>query len=155
MLKTPLYYEDLEIGYKFESPGGRTFTNAEVVNFAQFTGDYNLIHIDHEFGKSSLYKENLVHGACVLVLTGGMFKRTEFAVATLETLQEMTGMAYIRFKAPVKFGDTIRLKCKVLEKEELDDETGLVSLSFNGVNQNGEVAMESQRTYKIVRAPQS
>ncbi len=151
MLKTPLYYEDVEVGFKFQSPGGRTFTNAEVVNFAQFTGDYNLVHLDHEFAKTSLYKENLVHGACVLAVAGGMFKRTEFAVATEDTLQEMTEMEYIRYKTPVKFNDTIHLECEVLSKEELDDKTGLVMLSFNGINQNGETAMESVRTYKIAR----
>ena len=46
MLQAPLYFEDVEVGYKFQSPGGRTITNAEVVNFAQITGDYNLVHLD-------------------------------------------------------------------------------------------------------------
>ena len=49
MLQAPLYFEDVEVGYKFQTPGGRTITNAEVVNFAQITGDYNLVHLDHEF----------------------------------------------------------------------------------------------------------
>ena len=40
MLQAPLYFEDVEVGYKFQTPGGRTITNAEVVNFAQITGDY-------------------------------------------------------------------------------------------------------------------
>lgn len=155
MLKSPLYYEDVELGCKFRSPGGRTFTNAEVVNFAQITGDYNLVHIDHEFAKNSLYKENLVHGACVLALTGGMFKRTEFAVATAETLGELTGMKHIMYKAPVKFNDTIHLECEVLAKEELDEDTGLITLAFNGVNQNGEVTMDSVRMYRIARNKQA
>lgn len=153
MLKAPLYFEDVEVGYKFQSQGGRTFTNAEVVNFAQITGDYNLVHLDREFAKNSLYKENLVHGACVLALTAGMFKRTEFAVATVDTLQEMTGMDYITYKAPVRFNDTIHLECEVLEKSEFDEETGLIKLAFNGVNQNGEVTMENVRSYKISRRP--
>ena len=37
MLQAPLYFEDVEVGYKFQSPGGRTITNAELQNFAQIT----------------------------------------------------------------------------------------------------------------------
>ena len=29
MLQAPLYFEDVEVGYKFQSPGGRTITNAK------------------------------------------------------------------------------------------------------------------------------
>ena len=86
MLQAPLYFEDVEVGYKFQTPGGRTITNAEVVNFAQITGDYNLVHLDHEFAKTGMYGENIAHGA--LTLTLGETCRTvaagESAVARTE-----------------------------------------------------------------------
>ena len=85
MLQAPLYFEDVEVGYKFQTPGGRTITNAEVVNFAQITGDYNLVHLDHEFAKTGMYGENIAHGALTLTLAGGMLKRTEFWSATDKT----------------------------------------------------------------------
>jgi len=151
MLKPCVYYEDVEVGYHFQSPGGRTFTNAEVVNFAQFTGDYNLIHIDHEFARTSLYKENLVHGACVLALTGGMFRRTDFALATADTLQELVEIEYIRYKVPVKFNDTVYLDCQILNKRDCDEESGYVTIAFNGINQNGQVVLESARVYQIAK----
>ena len=77
MLQAPMYFEDVEVGYKFQSPGGRTITNAEVVNFAQITGDYNLVHLDKEFAKTGMYGKNVAHGALTLTLVGGMLKRTE------------------------------------------------------------------------------
>lgn len=94
MLQAPLYFEDVEVGYKFQSPGGRTITNAEVVNFAQITGDYNLVHLDHEFAKTGMYGENIAHGALTLTLAGGMLKRTEFWSATAETLGDLTGFKH-------------------------------------------------------------
>lgn len=151
MLSSPLYFEDVEVGYKFQSPGGRTFTNAEVVNFAQITGDYNLVHIDHEFAKSSLYKENLVHGACVLALAGGMFKRTEFSVATAETLLDLVEMKHIKFLLPVKFNDTIHLECEILDKIDDGEDAGSVVIAFNGVNQNGEKTLDNLRIYKMAK----
>ena len=151
MLNTPLYFEDVEVGYKFQTPGGRTFTNAEVVNFAQFTGDYNLVHIDKEFAKSSLYGENLVHGACVLALAGGMFKRTEFATATADTLLDLTAFKHISFVAPVKFGDTIHLECEIVEKIDDGEDTGSIVMAFNGFNQKGEKTMDNLRVYKMAK----
>ena len=112
MLQAPLYFEDVEVGYKFQSPGGRTITNAEVVNFAQITGDYNLVHLDHEFAKTGMYGENIAHGALTLTLAGGMLKRTEFWSATAETLGDLTGFKHVKFMAPVKFNSTIHLETR-------------------------------------------
>lgn len=151
MLNAPLYFEDVEVGYKFQTPGGRTFTNAEVVNFAQFTGDYNLVHIDKEFAKNSLYGENLVHGACVLALSGGMFKRTEFATATADTLLDLTEFKHIDFVAPVKFGDTIHLECEIVDKIDDGEDTGSIVMAFNGFNQRGEKTMDNLRVYKMAK----
>ena len=116
MLQAPLYFEDVEVGYKFQSPGGRTITNAEVVNFAQITGDYNLVHLDHEFAKTGMYGENIAHGALTLTLAGGMLKRTEFWSATAETLGDLTGFKHVKFMAPVKFNSTIHLECEITDK---------------------------------------
>lgn len=154
ILKTPLYFEDVEVGCRFRSPGGRTFTNAEVVNFAQFTGDYNLIHIDHEFARDSMYHENLVHGACVLSVLGGMFKRTDFAVATAQTLGKMTELRHIHFTAPVRFNDTVHLECEIVDKvDEGEEKTGLLMISFKGVNQKGETVLDNLRVYQIAKSP--
>lgn len=38
------------------------------MNFAQITGDYNLVHLDHEFAKTGMYGENIAHGALTLTL---------------------------------------------------------------------------------------
>jgi len=150
-MDSKLYFEDIVVGTKFSSPGGRTFTNAEVINFAQFTGDYNLIHVDHEFAKDSMYGVNLVHGACVLSLVGGMFKRTDFAVATADTLGSLVELRYINFVSPVRFNDTVKLECEVTGKEDMEGEEGLVSILFRGVNQRNETVLENLRIYRILK----
>ena len=49
-----LYLEDFEIGKTYESPG-RTITEADVVNFAGLSGDFNPLHMDEEFGKNNMF----------------------------------------------------------------------------------------------------
>ena len=43
-----LFFDDLEVGQQWTS-GGRTVTEADIVNFASFSGDFNPIHIDAEW----------------------------------------------------------------------------------------------------------
>src|SRR5439155_26159248 len=42
-----LYFDDLEVGQEWTS-GGRTITEADIVNLAGLSGDFNPTHIDHE-----------------------------------------------------------------------------------------------------------
>ena len=151
MLQAPLYFEDVEVGYKFQSPGGRTITNAEVVNFAQITGDYNLVHLDHEFAKTGMYGENIAHGALTLTLAGGMLKRTEFWSATAETLGDLTGFKHMKSMAPVKFNSTIHLECEITDKTDNGDGTGTIELAVHGIDQDGTLVLDNVRYYNIAK----
>ena len=131
MLQAPLYFEDVEVGYKFQSPGGRTITNAEVVNFAQITGDYNLVHLDHEFAKTGMYGENIAHGAL--------------------TLGDLTGFKHVKFMAPVKFNSTIHLECEITDKTDNGDGTGTIELAVHGIDQDGTLVLDNVRYYNIAK----
>jgi acyl dehydratase len=41
----PLFFEDVEVGFRFETPR-RTVTEADLVNFAGVSGDFNPLHSD-------------------------------------------------------------------------------------------------------------
>ena len=47
-----IYYEDIEVDAEHES-SGRTVTEADVVNFAGLSADFNNMHIDEEFAKNN------------------------------------------------------------------------------------------------------
>ena len=47
-----LYFEEFEMGMQVTT-SGRTVTEADVVNFAGISGDYNQIHTDLEFSKKT------------------------------------------------------------------------------------------------------
>ena len=68
------YFEQIEIGETYESPG-RTVTETDIVLFAGLSGDYNVIHTDAEFMKSSIFGERIAHGLLGLSIQAGLLTR--------------------------------------------------------------------------------
>lgn len=105
-----LYFDDLELGQTWES-GGRTVTEADIVNYAGFSGDFNPIHIDHEFAKSTPFRRVFAHGFGVFSMASGL------SVQSPPTrIVAMTKVKFWNFYLPVFAGDTIHLRSKVAEK---------------------------------------
>ncbi|HEV3440176.1 MAG TPA: MaoC/PaaZ C-terminal domain-containing protein [Gemmata sp.] len=105
-----LYFDDLEVGQEWTS-GGRTITETDIVNFAGFSGDFNPIHIDHEFAKTTPFRRPIVHGFGVFSIASGLGVLTP-PVRTLAMLR----VRQWTFQLPVFAGDTIRCTSRVLEK---------------------------------------
>jgi acyl dehydratase len=105
-----LYFDDLEVGNEWTS-GGRTVTEADIVNFAGFSGDFNPIHIDHEFAKTTPFRRPIAHGFAVFCMASGL---GVFAppVRTMAMLR----VNVWNFTQPVFAGDTIRSVSRVKEK---------------------------------------
>jgi acyl dehydratase len=110
----PLYFEDVEVGFRFETPG-RTVTEADLVAFAGVSGDFNPLHTDRVYAAQSIYGERIAHGALVLSLATGLRQRVGLFDGTLMGLLEIRSW---RFLAPVRIGDTIRVVTEVAELRE-------------------------------------
>ena len=70
------YFEDLNVGDRTTS-AARTVTEADIVNFAGLSGDYNPIHIDETFAENSPFKQRIAHGLLVLSIASGLFTNTD------------------------------------------------------------------------------
>ena len=133
------YYEDIEVGEAYESPG-RTVTETDLVLFAGLSGDYNVLHTDAELMKTSIFGERIAHGLLGLAIQSGLFSRSTKAYATLA----FVGLRW-RFKGPIKIGDTVRLRARVSAKrDDGKPEGGLVTVQRTVVNQRGEVVQEGE-----------
>src|SRR5437660_9849945 len=66
-----LYFEDVAVGQEWESPG-RTLTETDIVNFAGLSGDFNPIHVDHEFARTTPFRRPVAHGLLVLSMSSGL-----------------------------------------------------------------------------------
>jgi acyl dehydratase len=107
----PLYFEDVEVGLRFETLS-RTVTEADLVAFAGVSGDFNPLHTDAVYAAGTIYGERIAHGALVLSLATGLRQRTGLFDGTLMGLLEIRSW---RFLAPVLVGDTIRVVNEVTE----------------------------------------
>ena len=140
------YFDEIELGEEYESPG-RTVTEADIVMFAGLSGDYNVLHTDAELMKTSIFGERIAHGLLVLAIQSGLFSRSTKPYAT----QAFVGLRW-KFKAPIKIGDTIRLRARVLAKRETDKpDRGVVTLARTVVNQRGEVVQEGETDVLVER----
>ena len=113
------YFEDLEEG--MEDAFAKTITDADVITFAGISGDTNPIHLNHEFASETMFECQIVHG----MLTAS------FISTVIGTKLPGPGCIYVsqdlRFKAPVKVGDTVTATCTVTriipEKRMIEMET--------------------------------
>jgi len=99
------YYEDLKEG--MTDTFSKTVTEADITNFADISGDTNPAHLNKEFAAKTIFKDCIAHG----MLSVG------FISAALGTKLPGPGAIYVaqnlRFKAPVKAGDTVTARVTV------------------------------------------
>lgn len=132
-----LYFDDVEVGQEWESLG-RTVTETDIVNFAGLSGDFNPIHIDHEFCKNTVFRKPIAHGLLILSMGSGL----GLMYPPMRTLA-FVAIKDWRFLEPVYAGDTIRIRAKVLAKEERSrGKRGVITWNRQIVNQHGKAVEE-------------
>ena len=106
-----LYFDDVEVGQRWESLG-RTITEADIVNFAGLSGDFNPIHMDHEFAKATPFRRPIAHGLLVFSIASGLgLYAPPMRTLAIVSIQDW------QFKGPIFAGDTIHVRSTVLVKE--------------------------------------
>lgn len=105
------YFDDVAVGQEWLS-AGRTITETDVVNYAGLSGDFNPIHVDHHFARSTPFGKPIAHGLLVLAVGSGLM----VASPPMRT-QAFLGIRDWQFAAPVFIGDTVRVRTTVVEKE--------------------------------------
>jgi acyl dehydratase len=101
--RRPLFFDDLSVGDSWTS-GRRTVTEADIVQFAGVSGDFNPLHTDAVFAAETIYGRPIAHGALVLSIATGLRQQMGLFNGTLKGLLEIRSW---RFLAPVMPGDTI------------------------------------------------
>jgi acyl dehydratase len=142
----PLSFEDLRIGQEYRSPG-RTVTETDIVIFAGLSGDYNVLHTDAEYMKSSLFGERIAHGLLVLSIQQGLLDRG----MPQRTRESLVGLKW-KFKGPVRIGDTLHVRGRIAAKKDSDKpDWGLVTVEREVVNQLGEVVQSGETLHLVGR----
>ena len=99
--------EDLAVGQSASFT--KTVTEADIVKFAEVSGDNNPVHLDESFAQTTMFKGRIAHG----MLSAG------FISTVIGTRLPGSGTIYmsqtLRFKAPVRIGDTVTATCTITE----------------------------------------
>jgi len=144
-MPTGLLYEDYEIGARMVTRG-RTITEADIVNFAGLTGDYNPMHTDAEYMKTHLMGQRIAHGMLTLSYAVGQAYQLGFMEGTILAFRGLE----MKFSLPVFIGDTVHVELTVREKKDaLRMGGGLVTLDVKIVNQHGKTVQSGEWTVLV------
>jgi len=135
------YFDDFQIGDKIVTRG-RTITEADIVMFSAFSGDWHPLHTDIEYAKQGPFKERVAHGFLVLSVASGLLPLSEMAIIAFY------GMDKVRFIAPVKLLDTIHVEFETVGKQDRGERGGVVTFEQTIKNQRGEdVVVGTMRSF--------
>ncbi|UCD56172.1 MAG: dehydratase [Candidatus Hydrogenedentota bacterium] len=141
------YFDEIKIGDKVVSRG-RTIAEADLVNFSMLSADWFSLHSDAEYARNSMFGERIAHGLLVLSVASGLVPlEPEYTIA-------FYGMDRVRFINPTRIGDTLHVEGEVIEKEERNEQSGVVTYRQIVKNQRGEDVVASIMKVLMARKKQ-
>lgn len=136
-----LYLEEFEIGKEFISQG-RTITEADVVNFAGISGDFNPLHMDEEFGRKGVFGKRIAHGALGFSISTGLSNQMGLFFGTTIAFIECT----VKYTSPLLIGDTVHITIVPTSiKPSSKPGKGTLKQNLKLINQDGKTIMESSQ----------
>lgn len=98
-------FSEISVGLK--SVFSKTITEADIFAFTGITGDFNPLHVSEQYARASMFKARIAHG----MLVAGLI---DYTLTDLAGLGGIHISESVRFKAPVKIGDTITVESVVI-----------------------------------------
>lgn len=136
-----LFLEDLTVGQSAELV--RTVAEADLVAFAEVTGDNNPVHLDADYAAGTNFGERIAHG----MLSAG------YISAVLGTTLPGPGAIYLSqslaFKRPVKIGDEVTARVTVTA---IDDAKARVTFATTCLVR-GKVVVDGEAVVMAPRKP--
>ncbi len=146
------YFEEFEVGQKVIT-SGRTVTETDIVAFAGLSGDYNQIHTDAEFSKTTPFGQRVAHGLLGLSIASGLIVLVGLLEGTIMAFREINQW---KFSRPIYIGDTIHVEIEVKETKAMKRVGGgLVILELDVKNQHGETTMKGIWSALMMSKPES
>ena len=120
--------EGLQVGDSFRT--SRTFTDDDVIRFAQISRDYNPVHFDARFAKTRNLPAPICHGLLVASLATEIGGQIGWLASAMN----------FRFKGPVYVGETIRCSWVITAI----DQNGRAKASVTLTKEDGVTVIEAE-----------
>jgi len=130
-----LKFADIKVGDTASM--SKTISEYDIYTFAGLTGDFNPVHVNAEFAKSTMFKERIAHGMLSVGFISAVLGTSLPGVNTIYLGQELS------FKAPVKIGDTVTATVEVIEKVEGKNR---IILRTTATTQDGTLVIDGKAT---------
>ena len=146
-----LYFEQFEVGQRFEHLVRRTVTETDNLLFSALTMNPAALHLDAEYSKGTPFGERIVNSVFTLGLLVGLSVYDTTYGTTLGNL----GWDEVKFPRPVLIGDTLRASTIVAAKRESRSRTdsGIVTFEHRAYNQRDEEVASCRRAALMMKRP--
>ncbi len=147
-------FSELKVGDEFFSEGKISLQDLE--NYLAFSGIKNVL-----YEKKDDTSKKIVSGRAILSRMEGEFTRLEEMYGNLLIFYGMDGdpswkSRHARFLKPLYTDEKLKMKFKISEKTDLNEDYGLLSIDFEGSKENGDLVVVSKRNlYQIKKDPPS
>jgi oxepin-CoA hydrolase/3-oxo-5,6-dehydrosuberyl-CoA semialdehyde dehydrogenase len=132
------YFEELVVGHTVTT-AKHTITEADIVNFANVSGDHFYAHVDETSLDGTIFEKRVAHGYYLLSKAAGLFVDPKKGPVLLNY-----GVEEARFTKPVYPGATVGVRLTVKEKVEQekrsddDIKKGIVRFFVDMYDEEGE-----------------
>jgi acyl dehydratase len=131
-------FDDFAVGDSVVT-AGRTVDIGDITTFAGLTGDHYPLHTDEEFCRSTPFGGRVAHGPLTYGFAVGLVAMSGFLGDAITAFLECQGL---RALAPVRPGDTIRVRAVVAEAAPgSKPHYGTVRIDYTVLNQKDEEVM--------------
>ena len=143
-------FAELNVGDEFYSEC--KISSVELESYLSFSGIKNIIYDNNEFLNE---EKRMVSGRAILSKMEGEFTKLEEMYGNLLIFYGMDGDSswndrQTRFLKSLFTGEKLKIKFRISEKRELNEEFGLIGIDFEGVNEEGKTAVISKKNlYQI------
>ncbi len=143
------YFEELHIGDEYLSHR-RTVNETDIVLFTSITGLLNPLFTDEIFAREKGLGMRVAPGPLTLCYAVGLTDELVFG-----TVCAVLGINNVKFTVPVKPGDTIRVRTKIVDKIESTrkPDRGTGTLYHEVYNQLEEIVCTFERTLIFLKRP--
>ena len=147
----PLYFEDFEVDQVYET-GSHRLDAEEIIEFGKNYAPLPY-HTDPEAAKDSSFGTLVAAGYQTAAVTFGLFARTgALSVSGMGS----PGVDSLRWKRPVKVGDTLRVLANIVECSPATKEGGrdAVRIRYDTLNQDDDIVMTLTSLHFVRRRPE-
>lgn len=144
-------FSELNVGDEFFSEG--RISLQELENYLSFSGIKNVLY------KNNVDSKKIVSGRAILGRMEGEFTKLKEMYGNLLIFYGMDGDPswkgrHARFLNPLYTDEILKMKFRISEKIDLNENYGLLAIDFEGSKENGDLVVVARRNlYQIKKDP--